>query len=484
MHDIDRRALIKQLEIESDLERRYLLKNLHAFVKRFWHIVEPGSPFVDGWHIHEICAHLEEVKHFRIPKLIINMPPRHMKSLLCSVFFPAWVWADPEFDSKNFIYAAYGESVAIRDSMKTRDLIESPLYKQLMKPSWTLTDDQNKKMAFKNTRGGERQCVGVGSGLTGKGGDYLFIDDPLNALEAFSTAALERCILWHDTAFTSRYNDAKRHAKLLIMQRLVENDLTGHLLERGGYQKLILQCRYDPDSEVKSDTILKLKDPRTVKGELLWPERFDEEAIKDLEKDLKGHSESQLQQDPRPPKGGLFPPENWVMYEKSPSPILDLVQFWDCAEKPSITSDYSVCATWARTDNGFYLMDLWRDKVDAPTLEVMAMTNFKKWKPSTIVIEDKSHGSALIQYLLRKTTLPILPYSPGGISKELRAISATSVTKARKCHLPVNQPFVKDFIKEHALFPKGKNDDQVDTTSMMTAHFNEMDGTGPSIRSI
>jgi predicted phage terminase large subunit-like protein len=475
-----RRTLIQQIQIEKELLRRKCVAEFKSFVVEMWDVIEPSQPFVDGWHIDEICKHLEAVAEFQIKKLVINIPPRHMKSLLCSVLFPAWVWL--KYPNRKFIYGSYAEAIAIRDSIKTRNLVLSDKYRSLFKIKWSLSEDQNQKKVFQNTEGGERVAVGVGSGLTGQGGDYLFIDDPINAIDAFSESVRDSANLWHDMTFSTRYNNADSHAKVIIMQRLHEDDMTGHVLKNGTYEHLIMPARFDPDADLKSHTTLRFVDPRKIKNQLLWPARFNEAAIIDLERDLKEHSEAQLQQDPKPPKGGLFPRDHWQFFETPPSPIIDLVQFWDCAEKPGITNDYSVCATWARTENGFYLLDLWRDKVDAPTLEVMAQTLYKKWRPTTMVIEDKSHGTSLIQYLARFTTLPIIPMLPTK-SKELRAISASSTVKAKKCFLPKEGTFVKDFIKEHEKFPRGKNDDQVDTTSMSIIYFNEMDGSGPNIRS-
>lgn len=481
MVTLNRQNLIQSIQVENEFLRRNCLKSFKAFVIEMWKVVEPSTPFVDGWHIDVICDHLEAIAEFDIKKLVINIPPRHMKSLLCSVFFPAWVWL--RYPERKFIYGSYAEAVAIRDSIKTRNIIQSEKYRNLFKIKWSLSDDQNQKKTFQNTMGGERIAVGVGSGLTGQGGDYLFIDDPLNALDSFSEAARLQANQWHDMTFSTRYNDAERHAKVIIMQRLHEDDLTGHVLKKDTYEHLVLPARYDPEAEIISKTSIHFKDPRKTKNQLLWSKKFNEEAIGDLEKDLGEHAEAQLQQEPKPPKGGLFPRDKWKEYEKSPSPILEIAQFWDCAEKPGITNDYSVCATWARTANGFYLLDIWRDKVDAPTLEIQASLLFNKWRPSTIVIEDKSHGTSLIQYLLRKTTLPILPSIPSK-SKELRAISGSSSMKSGKCYLPKGASFVKDFIKEHEKFPRGKNDDQVDTTSMAIIYFNDMEEPGPRARSL
>lgn len=490
--DFPRTQKIREITIKREQRRRILVSNFHAFIKAAWHIVEPSRPFQDGWHIVELAMHAKALKEFYIDKLVVNMPPRHMKSSLFAVMFPAWVWADPKTADRQFIFASYAESIALRDSGKTRELVESEWYRNTMKINWKLKDDQNQKKAFENTAGGKRIAVGVGTGLTGHGADHLFIDDPHNALDAQSQLNRDRVHEWFKSTFSTRYNNAKKYTMCVIMQRLHEDDLAGRLLEDKRWEHLVFQARYKhpgTDDHIPSRTVLNPKDPRDTEDSPLWPQRFDSAALLDLELTLEANAEGQLQQDPKPPKGGLFPRDEWQWYQKTPSPIIELVQFWDCAEKPGITNDYSVCSTWARGVNGFYLLDLWRDKVGAPQLQANAEALFEKWKPTTVVIEDKSHGSALIQYLLHETTIPVIPYNPGQKSKELRAIAASPTVKAGKCHLPVIEDQsselaqnIKAFVKEHEKFPKGKNDDTVDTTSMMVSHFNNTKGNGPNIR--
>lgn len=478
-----RRALIEQIEIDKEISRRLSAKSLYHFTKVFWPVIEPGTEFVDGWHIQEICLHLEAVARFEITKLVINMPPRHMKSILCAVMFPAWVWAEhPEL---SFIYGSHSADLATRDSIKTRLIIQSPEYQALFQPDWSLTEDQNQKTIFKNDHGGVRKAVGVGSGITGHGGDFLFIDDPLSALEAHSELARDEANRWHDTVLSTRVNNPRRHAKVIVMQRLHEDDLTGHVLKKEGrYERLILPARFNPDADIVSKTSLNSTDPRSKKGEILWPERFDDKTIGDLETDLGDDAYAQLDQDPKPPKGGLFPLDSWKIFEQWPSTILETIQVWDCAQKPGISNDYSVCATWAKSQNGYFILDVWRDKVDTPTLEAMAKVLFQKYLPSAIVIEDKSAGSSLIQYLVRNTTLPVLPFDPGQRDKEVRATAATPTVKAGKVHLPKGALWVKDFVKEHEKFPKGKHDDQVDTTSMAVEYFSRRATIEPRIRSL
>lgn len=491
-----RRSLIEEMKIDLAISKRLAKVSLSHFTKVFWPIIEPETDFIEGWHIDAICQHLEAVSRFEIKKIIFNLPPRHMKSILVCVMFPAWVWAS--YPERRFLFGSHSQALATRDSIKTRMIIESELYKTYFSPDWTLTDDQNQKTIFSNTKSGFRKSIGVGGGITGDGGDYLVIDDPISALDVTSEVIKEEVNRWHDQVWSTRYNDAKRHAKIITMQRLDEIDLTGHVLEKdkklidsgkgtARYERLILPARFDPDDpDIISQTSLNYVDPRKNKGELLWPERFDEAALLDLEEDLGENAEGQLQQNPKPRKGGLFPRDKWGMYDKTPSPILETVQFWDCAEKPGVTNDYSVCATWVRTHNGFYCLDVWRDKVDAPTLEVMAVQLFEEYEADAVVIEDKSHGTALIQYLRRFTTLPVLEYDPRQRDKTSRAIAATPAVRGGKCHLPHGADWVKEFKKEHEKFPKGKNDDQVDTTSMMVEYFNKRGSMerGPRVRSI
>lgn len=426
-----------------------------------------------------------------------------MKSILVNVMFPAWVWAHEEWAGRRFLTSSYAVSLSVRDGVKMRSIIESPLYRSMFTPRWTLRDDQNQKLKFENTMGGFRFSTSTGGAVTGEGGDFLLADDPLNALEAHSDKAREEANYWWDVAFSTRANNPNAHCKIIIMQRLHENDLTGHVLSKTQRPikraHLVFQALYEPNSKVLSQSPLPVFDPRTKQGELLWPERFDQQAVNQIAADLDtkgiGQSHAQLQQDPKPKEGGLFKTDWWQRYETSPASILETVQFWDCAQKPGITNDWSVCTTWARTAIGYFLLDIWREKVEAPVLEAMTLALAQKWRPDAIVIEDKSAGSSLIQYLLRSTALPVIPYNPGQRDKEIRATAATPTVMAKKCHLPKKPIPGKDesgreinlietFISEHERFPKGNHDDMVDTTSMMVEWFAKRNSQTPRIRSL
>lgn len=427
-----------------------------------------------------------------------------MKSILVNVMFPAWVWAHEEQASRRFLSASYSLSNSVRDGVKMRTVIESELYRRLFNPPWTLRDDQNQKIKFENTLSGFRFSTSVGGSVTGEGGDFLIVDDPVNALDANSELIREEANTWYDVAFSTRANNPNAHCKIIIMQRLHEKDLCGHILKKQTRPKkralLVFQARYETSPNIKSESPFVIPDPRKKDGELLWPERFNEQAIKQIASDLdsqgSGQSHAQLQQDPRPASGSMFKREWWKRYEASPSNIFETVQFWDCAQKPGITNDYSTCATWARCAGGYYLLDLWRGKVEAPLLEELALRFYLSAKPDAVVIEDKSAGSSLIQYLRRlsEPSIPVIAFEPKG-DKEVRAIAATPTVQAGKCYLP-NKPIWADdengasidlieaFISEHERFPKAAHDDMVDTTSMLVNYFQKRVSITPRIRSL
>ena len=206
------------LALDQEIARRKATGSLREFAQAAWAINEGGDSYVDGWHIHAICDHLEAVAKGQIRNLLINMPPRHMKSSLVSVLFPAWVWT---WDAtRRFMYASYAQSLSTRDSVKSRNIIESAWYKYTFKPNWKLADDQNAKQKYVNTAGGYRISTSVGGAVTGEGGDIIVADDPHNVTEAISPAMRQEALDFWDKAITSRGNNPKTVAKIVVMQRV------------------------------------------------------------------------------------------------------------------------------------------------------------------------------------------------------------------------------------------------------------------------
>lgn len=489
------------LQIESELalilmhEDYYQCeKSLYQFIKSAWPILEPGRPFMDNWHIGCIAEHLEACYYGQITKLLINMPPRNLKSISVSVCFPVWSWLKNPM--LRFFCAAYAESLSTKHSVDRRDLIRSAWFQLAWSERFSLVDDQDQKTFYKNNHRGQMFSTSVGGAGTGEGGDILIVDDPINPKEAASEKLRERANTWRDQTLSTRKNDKKTAREIIVMQRLHENDLSGYVLNKDkGWVHLKLEGHCQQTRTITYPRSGKRKEFN--EGEFLHPSREGAQEHAQMLLDLGGIGyQSQIQQDPKPASGGLFKRAWWKRYDKSPSDILETVQFVDCAQKPGITNDWTIIATWVRANSGYYLLDLWRGKVEAPELEAIVVGKYQAFVPNALVIEDKSAGQSLIQYLQRLPdhVIPVIPFNPMG-DKEVRATAATPTVQAGKCHLPnfkimshdesgVSYDLIEAFISEHERFPRGAHDDMVDTTSMMVKYFATRSTFKPRIRSL
>jgi hypothetical protein len=230
--------------LEQQTERKAAAEShLRDFVRQAWHVLEPATPYVHGWHLDAISEHLEAVSRGWIRKLIINIPPRHMKSLSVSVFWPCWDWL--QRPDRRYIYSSYAQRLSTRDSLKCRRLILSPWYQSHWGGLFQLTGDQNEKTRFENDKTGYRLATSVDGSNTGEGGDFIVADDPHNVRERESDIQRENVITWWDEVMSTRLNDPKTGARVVVMQRMHERDLSGHLLEQGGWEHLCLPARYE-----------------------------------------------------------------------------------------------------------------------------------------------------------------------------------------------------------------------------------------------
>jgi predicted phage terminase large subunit-like protein len=322
------------------------------------------------------------------------------------------------------------------------------------------------------------QCVTVGAKVTGNRADALFVDDPLDAKDAFSKVARDAVLLWWDQAFANRLNDADRGVRVVIMQRLHEEDLSGHVLKQGGWNHLMLPMEFDSS---RADP----RDPRTIEGEPLNLRRFPLHIIESEKKRLgPWGAAGQLQQSPVPVGGEMFSPRWWrywshdIRLAPGPRPAgawelparqlptsFDLVwTSWDCTFKDLQTSDWVVGTVWGKVGADFYLLGLWRRRAGlVETIEgmkAMAKAYPKAW---THLIEDKANGTAAIE-MLRSQIPGILAVEPKG-GKESRAAAIQPIVAAGNVFLPEDAPWMSDYVLEFARFPKGAHDDQVDSSS-------------------
>jgi len=440
---------------------------LREFTKAAWPTIEPGVEFKNNWHIDAISDHLQAVVEGDIKRLIINVPPRHMKSISVAVALPAWTWASQPF--KKFLYASYASSLSIRDSTKCRRLIDSPWYKAHFGDKFKLTDDQNQKQRFENDKTGYRIATSVGGALTGDGGDIIVVDDPHNSVEADSSKVREGVLEWWDQAMQTRLNDPKTGAFVIIMQRLHEQDLTGHILanELGNeWDHLCLPARYEIGHPTQNRSSLGFTDPRTEEGELLWPDRMDENTLTTLERSLGSYAAAgQLQQRPSPKGGGILKSSWWVPWEREELPEVSyVIQSWDTAFETKESSSYSARTTWGVfKHNGhdcLIVLDMWYDKVNYPELRKLAQEAYDDWEPDAVLIEKKASGASLL-HDLRQAGVPVLAYSPDR-DKVARAHASSALLEDGRIYYP-KRKWAEDLISICASFPAAKNDDVVDT---------------------
>ncbi len=443
-------------------------RSLKEFTKSSWPAIEPGREFHDNWHIDAISEHLQAVVEGDIKRLIINIPPRHMKSISVAVALPAWTWTIQP--SKKFLYASYAGSLSIRDSVKCRRLIDSRWYKEHFGESFKLTGDQNQKQRFENDHTGARIATSVDGALTGEGGDIIVIDDPHNVRESESSAVRDGVLEWWDQAMQTRLNDPKTGAFIIIMQRVHERDLTGHILANemeGEWDHLCIPARYEIGHPTPTRSRLGFTDPRTIEGDLLWPERIDAKTLDNLERSLGSYaSAGQLQQRPMPKGGGILKAEWWVPWEKDELPEIEYVlQSWDTAFSTKEKSSYSARTTWGvfrmNGQINAMVLEMWYDRVSYPELRKLAQEAYYDWEPDAVLIEKKASGQSLLQDL-RMAGVPVLEYMPDR-DKEARAHASSALLEDGRIYYPSDKKWAKNLIDICAAFPATDNDDIVDT---------------------
>jgi len=467
----------EEIEYLSLLEEEAIYnskQSLRVYVKHAFNVLEPETYYQHNWHIDAICEHLEGVTNLDISRLVINIPPRHMKSLITSVFWQSWVWH--QYPSTRWLTASYAGDLAIRDAVKTRTLMESPWYQKHF-ASFDFKKDQNQKTRFENNKGGFRFAGSVGGAITGEGGDFIVLDDPNNMRDINSEVKRKAVIEWWKTVMSTRVNDPKKARIVCIQQRGHEEDLTGFLLENN-FESLILPAEYD--GQDRSKTFFDFKDPRTEINELLWEERFDRKAIDSLKKDLGTMGAAgQLQQDPSPAEGAIIKKQWWRFYDHLPLRFNEEIQSWDCSFKDKATSDFVANTCWGRVGAEKYLTHIFEQRLDIlGTITAIRRVSKERPKTMTKIVEEKANGAAVLQ-LLKKEIPGMIPYNPDAdkvsrvyaIAPEVEAGNWLLPSKKMCEVLGIDFSLVERFIDQCAKFPNSKNDDLVDTFSQAGLRF-------------
>lgn len=448
-------------------EREYCKRSLASFARRAWHVLEPVAELKWGWALDAICLHLEAVTDGRITRLLMNVPPGSMKSLLTGVIWPAWEWGPRDLQELRYVGTAHEEQLAIRDSRRCRDLIKSDWYQALWPVE--LLADLDGKREFGNQRRGIRAARSFTS-MTGVRGDRIILDDPISADAANSEAKLEAARIAFTETLPTRINN-ERSAIIVISQRLNERDTSGVILSMGlPYCHLRIPMRFEAGNRCES--AIGWRDPRTSDGELMFPERFSEQQVGELEVTLGSYGTAgQLQQRPAPRGGGIIATKWFGFWEVLPQLEFRFITA-DTAQKTSQQNDYSVLQAWARSTTGQAVaIDQIRGRWEAPELVQQARAFWLKHqadpRPQAKAVplrgfwcEDKVSGTGLIQ-TLRREGIPILPIQRN-TDKISRAHDAAPFIESGNVLLPRSAQWLSDFLAEVQSFPAGPHDDQVD----------------------
>ena len=444
---------VSQREIDAILR-----SDLSSFVQKTFHTVDPGTPYSHNWHIDLIAEYLEACTRREIKRLIINIPPRYLKSIAVTVGWPAWLLGkDP---SERIIAASYAHTLSLKHSIDTRLVIKSDWYNRIF-PATRLVDDQDTKQKFVTTERGMRYATSVDGSAIGEGGNFLIVDDPHSAAGALSDVQRASACTWFDQGFATRLNDKKNGVIVVVMQRLHATDLTGHLLEKGGWEHLCIPALAEGKTIIDFGRVHVTREA----GEPLHPAREDLAAIAKQKIALGSYAfAGQYQQRPAPAEGGIFKAEWLKRYALRQETYREIVQSWDTAFKPGELNDPSVCTTWGVKIDGYDLLEVRAGRLEYPDLKARMYGLAEQWKPTAILIEDKASGQSLIQDARRETQLPVIAIQPKG-DKTIRASGVSAMVEAGKVFLPMQAPWLTDFEMELLTFPTAPHDDMVDSTS-------------------
>lgn len=493
----------RQLRELEKLKARKCRLSFAYFVQCAWDIVEPAHPLIWGWHMQAVCDHLQAVTEGRIKDLLINIPPGHSKSLLTAVLWPVWEWISNP--SERTIFATHSDNLTLRDAMRRRDLIRDEWFRDWFMSDWDLSPDQRAKHFIKNTAKGEWYSTSFGSKITGFRGNKTVVDDPIDAQDAMmrqSVNAMADVEYIYSKILATRFNDPRQGKRVVIMQRLHENDLSDWCI-KNGFTHLNLATYFEPENRCVTydvDGEEFWRDPRQEEGELLFPELFDAEVIKGLEKSLAESFAAQHQQRPAPADGLIFKAHTlrfWIPEGVEVAPMTYKIKVgdkaetyvapqmvlpktldrransWDMAFKKSEGTDMVAGGDWGKKGPNSFLLNMVCKRMDfVETVQAVLALKRTGRTVGAVVIEDKANGPAVISQL-KKSVPGMIAYDPGQDSKIARAQAVTPFFEAGNIWLPHPAlfPWVHKLVDHLLKFPKAELDDDVDQLTQMLAYW-------------
>jgi predicted phage terminase large subunit-like protein len=459
-------------EIRKNLAERHLID----FVRLMWPAVEPSNPMVEGWTLDAIADHLEAVESGQIKRLLINVPPGFSKSLITNVFFPAWIWGPRGNPSARFINASYSSSLTERDNVRFGQVIHSPEYIKFWGGEF---EAGYSRVKLENSRTGWKLATSVGGVGTGERGDFFLCDDPNSVKEVDSEAVRESTNQWWREVVPTRLSIPSESAIVVIQQRTHEQDVSGITLAGDmGYEHLMIPMRYD--SKRHCTTSIGWSDPRSVDGDLCWPERFPEKEVHQLERILGPFATAgQLQQSPSPRGGGIVK-QDWIGLWDFPQypPFEYLVASLDTALTSKQENDYSACVVLGlyRDDYGnpkVMIVYAWQERLEFHDLLFRVAETCKKYHIDKLLIEAKTAGHSIEQEMRRTykdRSFGIEFYNPTGEGDKVSRVYATQWIYSDGIVTAPDKVWAQMTIDALCAFPRGAHDDLVDAMTQGMQH--------------
>src|SRR6266403_1466471 len=504
-NDIILKAIPKIIGIRQ--KERYE-SSLMEFCDYVWPVVEPAIPFIRGWAIEAIAAHLQAVTEGHITRLLMNVPPGFTKSLMTDVFWPAWEWGPRNMPSLRYVCAAYSNHLTERDNMRCRNIVVSDRYKRMWGDRFNISNEQFTKIKFANDRTGWKLATSVGGIGTGERADRFIIDDPNNTMDMESEQVRATTNMWFTEVVPDRLNNMKESAIVIIQQRLHEDDVSGVALSREmGFTHLMIPIKHD--SKRHCVTVLKIdpeteeevlwEDPRTEEEDLAWPERFPDWVCNSLERDKGPYAwAGQYMQSPAPRGGAIlkedfwqiWPPEGWPESNRYPQFEFVLASL-DSAFTEKEENDPSALTIWGVWRDEFgnpklMLMHAWEERLQFNELiEMVADTCIRpslKGKPNfpvdRLLIESKGSGISVAHELHRMWrgtgVLGIELIDPKKYGDKVARVQSIQHLFADGMVYAPDKPWANKVIHQCSVFPKGSHDDLVDSTSQAIRYLRDM----------
>jgi predicted phage terminase large subunit-like protein len=437
--------------------RAILATDFRAFVEYVFGLLRPGTPFKPNWHIDAMAHKASQVASGEVKRLIIAVPPRHLKSIIASVALPAWYLGHNP--SERVVAVSYSAELAKTHANDFRRVVTDPIY-QAVFPTMRLARETDSEIH--TTLRGRRYATSIQGTLTGRGGNLFIIDDPLKPGDAISEVSRERVIEWYRSTLVTRPDDKQAARIMVVMQRIHVEDLVGYLLENeAGFEVLILPA------VAQATATYDLGGGRThlrEKGDLLHPAHEPAEVLREIKKSMGSMLFSaQYQQAPEPPGGKIIKRKMLRYYfavERRPTDRI--VLSWDIALSEKEAADYSACVVLLNRGELYFVLEVIRGKFPFDQLKQKILEVKERYGRASLVIEESPISHGLIQSL-REKHINVVDIKPDR-DKQSRLISQIDLFEGGSVLLPKDAPWLDAFVSELLSFP-GRHDDQVDALS-------------------